>query len=713
MSISTCPRCNKQVLVPVDASSTARVRCPLCHEQYSLADALANLPPQLEVIEELAQELPAEPLDAPAAAAVFSEPLADVDLGSTSGAEKSEAESSFSDAPELGMPADRDDFTLQDQDTEIEDFNFGTGETPVHVAADEPEPLVEVAPGDESALDFDTPTAESPSTEVESLESAPAGDEIEIDFGDAMMAESSDGAGARDEGGIDFGQPQSEASEGDEMMLDFGTPDDGGATAEAGIVDFGEPVRDVPADDYQIVPDFGEPDAAAPAEAVEEPTDKKGKKKKEKKEKKKKDAADETTPKEPRKRSLVGTLAGVLLPLVITVPLALYGAMWLGPDYDVLKIGPILPGWLPQPKKAATIARVNPLPPPTMPQPAAEPPAAGENPQPQDQAPPVTTDAQPVPPATESPAAAGPADEPALSPRSNAPTPPEPGPAAEAVAAEKPIADESPVEKPGVDEHADRAKPPLDKDAAEMPDEPAPPKGDAANELDSLIGDDAKPATEPEEMPDEKPALEPTETVAEEVGPRDAGTFSPADLAQATNGVLQANEKMMAAQAAKDDAQIKSTRKDFYLSLYGLANVVALVKDDPARPQLDTQRQGLERLAMVLAADPKRLDALRANGARWLAFSKRTTPGVALAGTVQEVEHFGKLYYTKLQLGTAADAPVATLVSASDPGLEAHDEALSLGSILDKPDEQLDGYDGTDPLVVWSGLTLKLHSAGN
>lgn len=50
MSVSVCPQCAEQVTIPAGASPQARVRCPLCLEQYDLADALDRLPPTLEVL---------------------------------------------------------------------------------------------------------------------------------------------------------------------------------------------------------------------------------------------------------------------------------------------------------------------------------------------------------------------------------------------------------------------------------------------------------------------------------------------------------------------------------------------------------------------------------------------------------------------------------------------------------------------------------------
>ena len=50
MTIVRCPRCRDEVTVPPRAMARALVRCPLCLEQYLLAEALANAPPALVII---------------------------------------------------------------------------------------------------------------------------------------------------------------------------------------------------------------------------------------------------------------------------------------------------------------------------------------------------------------------------------------------------------------------------------------------------------------------------------------------------------------------------------------------------------------------------------------------------------------------------------------------------------------------------------------
>ena len=239
----------------------------------------------------------------------------------------------------------------------------------------------------------------------------------------------------------------------------------------------------------------------------------------------------------------------------------------------------------------------------------------------------------------------------------------------------------APEEMPTEDALSDAAsdKPEAAGDSPELPDAAAP------------VADAAKEAGAAE--------------VAEAAGPRDAPTVTPAALAKAAHERGDSGPED-GGREPKDDNQVKRAHR--YLSWYALAEALTFVKDDPAHPQLDEQRQAIEQTVQAFAGDKKRLEALAFNAPRWLAFTKRTTAGIMLAGTVQTVEHVGKLYRVEIRLGTAANAPLAMVVSPTDPHLTPNDEAVTLGSIVDHPAEQLTDYDGPESSLVWNGMTLKV-----
>ena len=725
MSISSCPQCAKQITLPTGVSSSAKVRCPICRAQYTLAEALLNLPPLLEVIEDVSttsewihpsNENGAE-LGASLAVPVYA-------------SSETSAEAEDAETDELGLgeeELEHDDFLMQDQDTEIEELGFSAdppvGETPIEV-----ESLKISEPDEESVLDFaktkeakDEAAAESEIAldfdEITSLEE-PAEEEITLDFGEpeAMSAE----AGSDVPFDLDdtLAGDSTSAEEPAELDLEFGeemTPVGEHAAAEEMPIEFGEETFSeeplaVHADDEEIPLDFDEPDAAvAPVvdEKVPEETGKKGKKQKAKKEKK---------PREPKaasnkeRKSLLGTLVTLLLGAVIAVPLALYGMLWLGPAFDFFGIGPKLPSAMvpasfSKSSRAKLVAQV-----PTQPLPT----------QPVQQ--PVADTTLPVQP-------------PAVAPEAQAPTGP-----SETQAADKPAADAPVLPTNTTPDNPAPPEPP----SSEEPAEPAPPAATkpAADSVDSLLDEPVKPAAEaqpelPEEMPAEDkkasdiadnaaaelaspeklgadepaedPAL-PEEPGSDESPVRDAKEFSLADLTTATRAAGAAHQKMLAAQSMNSDAELKKARSQFYLSLYRLAEVLTFVKD-PANLELSEQQKRLQPIVEQFVGDQKRLDAIKYNAGRWLGYPKRTTQGIMLAGTVQEVEQVGKLYQLKLGIGIESDAPIITVLQSKNPGLNPGDQAYVLGSIVANPTEQLAGYEGDELDVVWSGMTQLLPAA--
>ena len=729
MSISSCPRCAQQVTLPMGISTAARVRCPLCRAEYALADALVNMPPILEVIGDHAEDLSTDWFDMPSEAAdARREPIDEaVEAAGSSGlhlAGESIAESaSFADEQshdDLVFEAgeiEHDDSAMQQQDTEVEDLGFELAP----VADDEAIPFdpIDVAPTEEpDVLDFGQSL---PSAEPQ----APADDELGIDFAESGPT---DEPATMSDFADDFDSPPVAGAGADELGIDFSESAPLASSDDDAEFDFGQPVAAEP-DSEELAFEFGEPDAAAvptdEAQSVEPPA---GKKKKDKKEKKEKKPKAEKPPADPAKRrSLVGLLLNVVLPAILAVPLALIGALWISPDYDFFDVGPKLAGYglAPTSFNKRTIAQnqnaPKPLVLPVAVSPAAEP----------ETKPPVEVSETPAPAATDAPSG---------EPAPSAPALPEPAveeKPAEPVTTEPSSTSEPPANEPG---------PPAPVgDKAEAPSEPPPEPAESATvesskspepavepaeaSLDSLLADDSK---KPEEMPEEKvPAAAPdapeatttaktpeelpplpaekVEEVAapgEEPGLRDAPAVTAAEVDKALHSFTEANERMALAQAADDKAEIKKLRSGFYLSLYGLADAIALAKDDPASGQLDAPRESAERLALELAAEPTQLKELKSYGAKWLAFGKRTTEGVVLAGTVQSAEQIGKLYHVKIEL--AADAPPQTLVTKNDPRVQAGDAVVSLGSIVKRPLEQLNGYEGSDAQVVWSGMTLKL-----
>jgi hypothetical protein len=741
MSISSCPRCSKQVTLPVGASQDATVRCPLCHAQYALSEAWLTMPPLLELIEDVPSGTPGDRYDL---AGDYQADDSSLGAGAhrvefpsappTADAPAAADDASHVDEPDEALEfeafeIEHDDLVMQEQDTEVEDLSFATSDPLVRAVPDDVEHIEIVGPDEESVLDLGQPTETPDLTEHQAM----GDDEPTLDFGQPEPAAE---AQESEPGELDFGQPQP-VEAGEEIEIDFGEMQEPATATPDETLDFSQPAPSQSPPDDEISLDFGEPVAAPVAKETQpangEPVGKQDKKAKKEPKKNPRPA------KSGAQRSVVGRLMLIVLPGLFVVPLVYYAGLWMSPDYDIFKIGGKLPAFMAppgaKPRNAivhATPAVLSQLPPQspavenTAAQPSAPPPdptEAAPNQTPADEAPP----SPPVEP-TETPASEPPAPAAAEKDLPEPPVPtadaakPEPedkpvepveNATDESAAKDAPSAEDKPEADPA-DPVGDLISPagekPEDMPADETPEEMPAEAGDAAvpGPLDDVT--DAKPGDSPTEVTEPAGAAESAET-AEALGPRDARAFTPDDLAKALHEAARANEKMTTAQNANDEAEIKKVRAGFYLSLYGLADVLTFAKAGQDDPHIDAQRQGLEQVVLQLAADPQRLKAVKANAAKWLKYAKRTTPGILLAGTVQSVEPMGKLF--EIQLRVTADSPVVTVISATDPRLSPEDEAVTLGSIVEDPVEQLAGYEGNAAAIVWSGMTLKLPPEAN
>lgn len=717
MSISSCPRCSQQITLPIGISNSAKVRCPICRAQYSLADALVNMPPLLEVVADESESEPSwfdeqdKPAEMPASESVAAteglvefEPAAPVDHQSVS-----------DDDLLFEATEEHDDQVVEQPDTVIEELGISPGEPVTGRIAPADVPAEHAL--DENVLDFGAPVeidqeisgepasreTQEPEFGFEPLPASSGDDGPSLEFGEPLSTETKDGFdlefeeaphAQNTEGVLDFGEPVEQAGAADDIGLDFGEP----VGELSGVA---EPGEEGDALEFEPVAAEFQPLEDQPAADLAEPSGKKNKKEKTKKEKKerktKEPAADGESP---RKRSLVATLATVGLSSVLGLVLALYGALWIGKDYDFFNLGSKLPSFMVPAAYGKKMVAVAPPQQQRLPEPAA-----AENAAP--------------PPAEEPPGAAAEQATPPAAAAANEPADSAPAPAADS----QPVTPEPAAEAPAESAPAR---------VASAASEPSAEKPDAS--LESLLADDKKA---PEEMPldqaepiepgksigtapgatppaahstplaaDDAPALPSRSGLAANVGPMTSREVSPAELSQELAKVSAANERMTAALAADDKNELKKVRANFYLSFYGLADNLALAKDDPLSGGLDPARKDAERLAMSLAGDRNRLSELKSYGAKWLAFGKRTTPGVVLAGKVQSAEQVGKLHQIRLQV--TADTPQVTILSQADPGVESGDEVLALGSIVENPSVELAGYDGADAQIVWSGLTLKL-----
>ena len=151
---------------------------------------------------------------------------------------------------------------------------------------------------------------------------------------------------------------------------------------------------------------------------------------------------------------------------------------------------------------------------------------------------------------------------------------------------------------------------------------------------------------------------------------------------------------------------ISKMTPDVYGKLCHLAEVVTFVSKGDAGSW--SHREGVQSLLVAAGSDHKVSEAIGRLAGFQLDQTRHKDHGIALAGTVQELSQVGSLYAMKIVLFGLPK--VVTVVSwrPAQPAIKEHDRVIILGSIVDNPTDNLLGYEGRLPQVVWGGLPAKL-----
>src|SRR5690242_15981966 len=232
MSISSCPRCSQQVTLPIGISNSAKVRCPICRAQYSLADALVNMLPLLEVVADESESEPSwfDDQDKPVEMAASESVAATEELVEFESAAPVDHQSVSDDDLLFEAAEEHDDQVVEQPDTVIEELGISPPE-PVAGRIASPEVSAEDSLG-EDVFDFGAPveTDQAISNELVSHDTQ----ETEFGFEPLPQSPSDDGPS------LEFGEPLAAESK-DEFDLEF--EEAGPAQNAEGVLDFGDPVE--------------------------------------------------------------------------------------------------------------------------------------------------------------------------------------------------------------------------------------------------------------------------------------------------------------------------------------------------------------------------------------------------------------------------------------------------------------------------------------
>jgi hypothetical protein len=147
-----------------------------------------------------------------------------------------------------------------------------------------------------------------------------------------------------------------------------------------------------------------------------------------------------------------------------------------------------------------------------------------------------------------------------------------------------------------------------------------------------------------------------------------------------------------------------------FQQLCDLAEFVTFVRFEGDEARRDECREGAQALALALGTQRERAETAGRLAGERLDSSQRESNGIVLAGTVQQAEQEGELYAIRLMLQGSGKSVTVLSLHPPDPPLSQRDRVVVLGSIIDSPRDNLAGYAGRMPQVVWGGLPVKLAS---
>jgi len=187
-----------------------------------------------------------------------------------------------------------------------------------------------------------------------------------------------------------------------------------------------------------------------------------------------------------------------------------------------------------------------------------------------------------------------------------------------------------------------------------------------------------------------------------------APSFTSDELGAALLAAVEADQAwdMDAAELSGDDRT--AADGNWYKAMCELGRHITYV-DTGDTKQLTGRRQAVEDLLLDIGGNREKLLILL-KAKEWINFEERPTDGILLAGKARSIEKKGPLFHTELRL-IGKDAPTVLVLNESDPKtkFESGDNVIMLGTVIDRPSENIGGYTGQKNKVVWSGTVVKLQ----
>ena len=144
-------------------------------------------------------------------------------------------------------------------------------------------------------------------------------------------------------------------------------------------------------------------------------------------------------------------------------------------------------------------------------------------------------------------------------------------------------------------------------------------------------------------------------------------------------------------------------------SAYGkfchLAEVVTFLNDAADDPQTGPRKLAIADLLKKLGRAPANVDKVGFQAGGLCLRKNRDGNGILLAGIVQKVGTVGHANAAHVQMATSRRTVI--VVTKEPLPIQPRENVFVLGSLVDDPDENLIGFDTSQPLVVWGGMAVK------
>lgn len=194
-------------------------------------------------------------------------------------------------------------------------------------------------------------------------------------------------------------------------------------------------------------------------------------------------------------------------------------------------------------------------------------------------------------------------------------------------------------------------------------------------------------------------------------GVRDVPRYSLDELQQAVRAADQAAPiaRQLDADGGRTIDEQRRLARQLHEPFCRLADVVTFA--DFGLAQVQTDLNSVDELLRQIGDSPRKQQALGFAAAERWHDATLTDRGILLVGKVEQISAERHLYRTDLQLLSGDETRVA-VYSWKDPALfcRVSDTALVLGHMVAQPAENLAGYEGLDPRVVWGGYLVTVPS---